>query len=83
MITLRFARGTLELHGLAQGSDDVPPEARWDGRTGCYRCEALEGWLSAGDYAADEAFRLRLQGWLSARWAEKDELLARLEAEHA
>ncbi len=42
MITLRFARGTLELHGLAQGSDDVPPEARWDGRTGCYRCEALD-----------------------------------------
>lgn len=42
MITLRFARGTLELHGLVQGADDVPPEARWDGRTGCYRCEALD-----------------------------------------
>lgn len=42
MIKLRFARGTLELHGLVQGADDVPPEARWDGRTGCYRCEALD-----------------------------------------
>ncbi len=48
-----------------------------------YRCEALEGWLSAGDYAADEAFRQRLQSWLRERWMAKDELLSRLEGEYA
>lgn len=42
MITLRFAHGTLELHGLARESDEVPPEARWDSRTGCHRCEAID-----------------------------------------
>jgi 1-acyl-sn-glycerol-3-phosphate acyltransferase len=32
----------------------------------------LEGWLSAGDYAEDAAFRRRFQEWLAALWAAKD-----------
>ncbi len=38
----------------------------------------LEPWLSAGDYAADEDFRRRFQGWLASVWAAKDARLAQL-----
>ena len=38
----------------------------------------LEAWLSAGDYANDEAFRLRFQNWLAGLWALKDARLATL-----
>ena len=38
----------------------------------------LERWLSEGDYATDEPFRARFQGWLSALWAAKDRRLDRL-----
>jgi len=48
-----------------------------------YRCDAIERWMSEGDYADDEAFRERLQAWLRERWQNKDELLTRLEAEYA
>ena len=56
----------------------------WDLCCGCVReieivveRRPLPGWLSAGDYANDEAFRSRFQAWLSQLWADKD---ARLEA---
>jgi 1-acyl-sn-glycerol-3-phosphate acyltransferase len=38
----------------------------------------LAPWLSAGDYAGDEAFRRRFQAWLSELWAHKDARLAAL-----
>ena len=44
------------------------------------RERALDEWLSAGDYASDPEFRQRFQVWISALWAEKDLLLARLAA---
>jgi 1-acyl-sn-glycerol-3-phosphate acyltransferase len=38
----------------------------------------LEGWLSAGDYTADAAFRRRFQEWLAALWAAKDARLGEI-----
>ncbi|MBX3248269.1 MAG: DEAD/DEAH box helicase family protein [Myxococcales bacterium] len=42
VIRLRFAQGTLELHGLEKDDPEAPPEARWDPRSGCYRAEAID-----------------------------------------
>ncbi len=42
------------------------------------RRRPLEPWLSAGDYAGDEAFRRRFQAWLAGIWADKDARLAAL-----
>jgi len=44
------------------------------------RERTIEDWMSAGDYAADAAFRQRFQAWISGLWSEKDLLLARLAA---
>ena len=41
----------------------------------------IEHWLTQGDYAEDEAFRERLQQWLAAIWADKDELIASIREE--
>ena len=34
-----------------------------------------------GDYENDAEFRARFQGWISGRWAEKDALITRMQAE--
>ena len=34
--------------------------------------------LVGGDYATDPQFRRRMQEWVNALWAEKDELIGRL-----
>jgi hypothetical protein len=34
--------------------------------------------LLGGDYAGDAQFRARMQEWVNALWAEKDELIGRL-----
>lgn len=47
------------------------------------RRRAIEPWMTGGDYSADAAFRRRFQQALGALWAEKDELLERLQAELA
>ncbi len=44
------------------------------------RKRAIEEWMSAGDYANDPAFRERFQRWLTGVWAEKDGLLAVMDA---
>ena len=36
-----------------------------------------------GDYSGDETFRTRIQDWVTAIWAEKDDLIAKIEAEFA
>ncbi len=41
MIRLRFVAGTLEVHGLDEGSPHVPA-GRWDPRTQCLRAPAME-----------------------------------------
>ncbi|MCB9594270.1 MAG: DEAD/DEAH box helicase [Sandaracinaceae bacterium] len=41
MIRLRFAAGTLEVHGLGEGSPHVPT-GRWDPRTACLRAPAMD-----------------------------------------
>ncbi|MEM9075082.1 MAG: DEAD/DEAH box helicase family protein [Myxococcota bacterium] len=41
MITLRFASGTLEVHGIDEGDPNAPPECRWDPRAACYRAPAV------------------------------------------
>jgi superfamily II DNA or RNA helicase len=41
MIRLRFHAGTLEVHGLEEGSPHAPPDARWDARTACHRVPAM------------------------------------------
>ncbi len=52
------------------------------GRIGAIHIEVrrrpLEGWLSAGDYAADADFRLRFQQWLAALWVAKDARLGEI-----
>lgn len=45
MVTLRFAYGTVELHGMDKGAPEVPGACVWDPRAGCHRAEAV-------DYAA-------------------------------
>jgi len=47
------------------------------------RRRPIEGWLSAGDYSEDPAFRARFKAWLAAVWTEKDALLERLLAKTA
>jgi 1-acyl-sn-glycerol-3-phosphate acyltransferase len=61
-----------------------PSPTLWDlccGRLGPVRVHverrAIESWTTAGDYAADEAYRHRFQDWLGRLWAAKD---ARLDA---
>jgi len=39
--------------------------------------------LTGGDYAGDPQFRARMQEWVNALWAEKDELIGRLRLEAA
>ncbi len=39
--SLRFASGTLELHGLPQGDARIPAGCVWDPRTACYRAPAI------------------------------------------
>ncbi len=39
--------------------------------------------LLGGDYASDAQFRARMQEWVNALWAEKDELIGRLRLEAA
>jgi 1-acyl-sn-glycerol-3-phosphate acyltransferase len=38
----------------------------------------IPGELISGDYASDPQFRSRMQAWVNALWAEKDELIERL-----
>jgi 1-acyl-sn-glycerol-3-phosphate acyltransferase len=45
------------------------------------RKRAIEPWMTGGDYGEDESFRAGFQAALAALWAEKDELLGRLQAE--
>jgi superfamily II DNA or RNA helicase len=40
MLVLRFAAGTLELHGFPEG-EALPAECRWDPRSACHRAPAL------------------------------------------
>lgn len=42
MITLRFVAGTIEVHGLADGSGVLPGACRWDGRSRCHRAAASD-----------------------------------------
>ncbi len=42
MVRLRFVAGTLEVHGLAEGSPLLPESARFDARTACHRIPALD-----------------------------------------
>jgi 1-acyl-sn-glycerol-3-phosphate acyltransferase len=57
----------------------------WDlccGRAGTVivdiRKRPIDDWMSAGDYAGDQAFRSRFKEWLAGIWNEKDQLLDRL-----
>jgi 1-acyl-sn-glycerol-3-phosphate acyltransferase len=47
------------------------------------RKRAIEPWMTGGDYGEDAAFREGFQSALARLWAEKDELLGRLQAELA
>ena len=40
MVSLRFASGTVEVHGLERGSPLLPAACVWDARTDCHRVEA-------------------------------------------
>jgi 1-acyl-sn-glycerol-3-phosphate acyltransferase len=44
------------------------------------RRREIEPWMTGGDYGEDAAFRQGFQDALAALWAEKDELLGRLQA---
>ena len=44
------------------------------------RRRPIDGWMSAGDYAGDPAFRARFKEWLAGIWTEKDQLLDQLGA---
>ncbi|HJL19334.1 MAG TPA: DEAD/DEAH box helicase family protein [Sandaracinaceae bacterium LLY-WYZ-13_1] len=63
MVRLSFHAGTLEIHGLEEGSDLAPPQARWDPRTACHRAPAAAyaptvlGLRRAGVEYEDEARR--------------------------
>jgi len=59
----------------------------WDlccGRVGVVtvdiRKRPIDDWMAAGDFAGDLAFRNRFKNWLGAIWAEKDQLLDRLQS---
>ena len=41
MVRLSFHAGTLEVHGLDEGSPLAPAGARWDPRTACHRAPAM------------------------------------------
>ena len=47
------------------------------------RRRAIEPWMKGGDYGEDAAFRASFQAALAALWAEKDDLLDRLQSELA
>ena len=47
------------------------------------RRRAIEPWMTGSDYGEDAAFRTSFQAALAALWAEKDELLGRLQSELA
>ena len=42
------------------------------------RRRPIDDWMSAGDYAADPAFRGRFKDWLAELWAGKDRMLDQL-----
>lgn len=41
MATLRFALGTIEVRGLEETFDGLPPACAWDARTACFRAPAI------------------------------------------
>jgi superfamily II DNA or RNA helicase len=41
MVKLSFMAGTIEIRGLDQGTDQLPPSCRWDPRAGCHRAAAI------------------------------------------
>jgi 1-acyl-sn-glycerol-3-phosphate acyltransferase len=74
-VTIAYGRHTPSLWDMCCG--------RMRGALVHVRKRAIEPWMVGGDYGNDEAFRGGFQAGLAALWAEKDELLGRLQAELA